>query len=59
MNSTETRTLPYVEWMASANLIHEAGHPGLVLCDNLKGSEGEVGERAVQDGGTHLMANSC
>ena len=32
--------------------MHEAGHPGLVLCDNLEGWEGDG--RWVQDGGTHV-----
>ena len=29
--STETCTLPYVKYMTSASLMHEAGHPKLVL----------------------------
>ena len=53
-NSIETRILPYVKQMTSANSIHEAEHPKLVLWDN----PGEWGEerdgRRVQDGGTHV-----
>ena len=33
-NSIETCTLPYVKQMASAGLMHEAGHPKLMLWDN-------------------------
>ena len=50
--------------MTSASSMHEAGQPGLVLCDNLGGGGGEEGggEGAgeedggggVQDGGTHV-----
>ena len=49
-----TCTLPYVEWMTSASLMHKAGHPGPVLCDNLEGWGGEGDGRWVQDGGTHV-----
>ena len=33
-NIFETCTLPYVKQMASAGLMHEAGHPKLMLWDN-------------------------
>ena len=36
-NSTETYTLPYVEWMTSASSVHKAGDPGPVPCDNPEG----------------------
>ena len=42
-NSTETYTLPYVKQMTSASLMHEAGHPKLVPCDNPEGGGGEGG----------------
>ena len=40
--------------MTSANLMHEAGHPKLVLWDNPEGWVGEGGKRGVQDGETHV-----
>ena len=40
--SIETYTLPYVKWMTSVSLMHEAGHPKLVLWDNLEGWGWEV-----------------
>ena len=45
--------------MTSASLMHEAGHPGLVLWDIPEGSDGEDGGRGVQDGGDTCVANSC
>ena len=33
--------------------MHEAGHPKLVLGDNLEGWGGEQGERGFSRGGTH------
>ena len=39
--------------MASANLMHEAGHPKPVLWDNAEGWWGGRWE-GVQDGGTHV-----
>ena len=36
-NSTETCTLSYVKQMTRASLMHEAGHPKLVLWDNPEG----------------------
>ena len=60
-NSMETCTLPYVEWMTSASLMHKAGHPGPVLCDNLEGWGGEGGGRVVLQGGDTCLpvADSC
>ena len=36
-NSIQTYTLLYVQEITSASLMQEAGHPKLVLCDNLEG----------------------
>ena len=36
-NSIDTCTLPYVKQMAGASLMHEAGHPKLMLWDNPEG----------------------
>ena len=36
-NTIQTYTLSYVKQTTSASLMHEAGHPKLVLCDNLEG----------------------
>ena len=36
-NSIETYTLPHVKQMAGASLMHEAGHPKLMLWDNPEG----------------------
>ena len=36
-NSIETCILPYVKWMSSGSLMHEAGHSKLVLWDNPEG----------------------
>ena len=33
-NTTETCLLPYVKYMTSTSLMHEAGHPKTVLWDN-------------------------
>ena len=39
--------------------MHEAGHPKLVLRDNLEGQGGEERRRGVQDGGdTYTYADS-
>ena len=40
--------------MASANVMHEAGHPKLVLWDDPEAWGREGGRRGVQDGGTHV-----
>ena len=47
--------------MTSANLMHEAGHPKLVLWDNPEGWGGEGGGKGVQDGGDICIsgADSC
>ena len=47
--------------MTSTSLMHEAGHPKLVLWDNPEGLGGEGGGREVQDGGDTRMpvADSC
>ena len=44
----------------SASLMHEAGHPKPVHCDNLEGQGGEAGGSWVRDGGdTYIsMADS-
>ena len=34
--------------------MYEAGHPKLVLWDNLEGSGGEEGGQGVQEEGTHV-----
>ena len=36
-NIIDTYTFPYVKQMTSVSLIHEAGHPGPVLWNNLEG----------------------
>ena len=41
--------------MTSANSVHEAGHPKLVLWDNPEGWGGEGSGRGVQDGRTHVL----
>ena len=53
-NNIETYTLPHVKEMTSASLMHEAGHPKLVFCDNPEGWGGEGGGRGVQDGRGHM-----
>ena len=52
----ETRALPYVEWMTSESLMHEAECPGPVLCDDLVGWCGEVREMGggFRMGETHV-----
>ena len=50
-SETETYSLPYVKVIGSASLMHKAGHPKLVLRDNLERQAGEGGGRGVQDGG--------
>ena len=36
-NIIDTYTFPHVKQMTSVSLIHEAGHPGPVLWNNLEG----------------------
>ena len=59
--STETYTLPYEKWMTSVSLMHEAGHPKLVLWDNLEGWGGEGGGKEAQEEVDVCtpMADSC
>ena len=50
--------------MASASLVHEAGHSKLVICDNPEGWNEKGGGRGVQDGvgvgdTCTSMADSC
>ena len=48
--------------MTSASLMHEAGHPKLVLWDNPEGLGREGGWREVQDGAGDTcmpVADSC
>ena len=40
--------------MTSASLVHEAGHPKLLLWDNLEGWNGDKGGRGFQYGGGHM-----
>ena len=40
--------------MTGANLMHEVGHPKLVLRENPEGWGREGGWRGVQDGETHV-----
>ena len=42
--------------MTSASLMHEAGHPKMVLWDNPEGWGGEGGGWEAQDGGTHVLS---
>ena len=37
LRNIETYTLTHVKQITSASLMHEAGHPKPVLCDNLEG----------------------
>ena len=48
------RILPYVKYMTSANSLHEAGHPKLVLRNKPEGRGEEGGGKGVQDVGTHV-----
>ena len=40
--------------MTSVSLMHEAGHPKLVLWGNPEGQDGEGGGKEVQDGVGHI-----
>ena len=53
-NSIKTYTLPYVKQMTRVSLMHEAGHPKLVLWDNLKAYSGEGSGEWVQDERRHM-----
>ena len=52
----ETYKLPYVKWMASGNLLYDAGSSNQVLCDNLEGGGwgGVGGGREAQREGTYV-----
>ena len=43
---------PYIKQVTSASLMHEAGHPKVVLWDNQAGGDGEGGG-GFRMGGTH------
>ena len=60
-NRIETCALPQVKQIASASLMHKAGHPKLVLWDNPERYCGEEGGKGVQDGGDTCIsvADSC
>ena len=58
----ETYTLTYVYvWIASGNLLYDAGNPKLVLYDHLAGWDGKGDGKEVQEGGDlcKLLADSC
>ena len=61
LGSPKTYTLPYVKWIASGNLLYNAGSSNPVLCDNLEMLHGVRGGRKVQDGGAVCipMTSSC
>ena len=50
-----------MKYIASGNLLHDAGSLDLVLCDNLEGWDGIGDGREVQEGGDRCipMADSC
>ena len=47
----ETYTLPYVKYIASLNLLYDAGNSKPVLCDNLDKWDWVEGKREVEKGG--------
>ena len=47
----ETYTLPYVKYIASLNLLYDAGSSNPVLCDNLDKWDWVEGKREVEKGG--------
>ena len=49
----ETYTLPYIEYIASGNLLYNAGNSNPVLCGNREGWDGMGGGREVQEGGAY------
>ena len=50
-SSIETYTLPYVQYIASGNLLYNAGNSNPVLCDKLEGGMGwKVGGRIIREG---------
>ena len=50
-SSMETCTLPYVKYIASENLLYDAGSSNKVICDNLERWDGMGGGREVQERG--------
>ena len=46
--------IPDVEWMTKVSSLHEAGHPRLVLYENLVGWSGEGIRMGLQVAGTHV-----
>ena len=60
-SSTETYTLPHIKYIATGNLLHDAGSSKSVLCDNLEGWDAKGGGNEVQEGGDICisMADSC
>ena len=52
-SSIETYTLPYVEYIASGNLLYNAGNSNPVLCDNQEGWDGMGGGREVHERGAY------
>ena len=57
----ETYTLLYGKQTASGNLLYDARHLNLVLCDNLEGWDEAGGGRELQEGGDVCtpVADSC
>ena len=53
-NSIETYTLPYVQVIASRNLIYDAGNPQLVLCYNLWSGVESYEEGEFKKEGTYV-----
>ena len=48
-NDIETRTLPYVKWIASPGSMHDTGYSGLVQRDDPEGGDGEGVERGEKE----------
>ena len=48
-NDIETRTLPYVKWIASPGSMHDTGYSGLVQRDDPEGWDGEGVERGEKE----------
>ena len=60
-SGVETYTLLYVKWIASGDLLYDAGNSNPVLCDNLKEWDGVgVGRETQEEGDMYIpMADSC
>ena len=56
-NGIETCKISYVKQITSAGLMHDTECLGLVHWDDPEGSDGEGGERRVQDG-EHMVDSS-